>query len=129
MMKLRNHLIGVEDGTVILFSHFEDGGPMWSGKGPRMVSRAVRFSEPFRAPPTVFVSVGMWDIDQQSNQRGDLTARITTSYDTGGMTADSITPDGFNIVFRTWGDTQVARIRASWMAMGELAHADDWDID
>lgn len=116
MMKLRNHLIGVEDGTVILFSHFEDGGPMWSGKGPRMVSRAVRFSEPFRAPPTVFVSVGMWDIDQQSNQRGDLTA-------------DGITSDGFNIVFRTWGDTQVARIRASWMAMGELAHADDWDID
>ncbi|MFT7047363.1 MAG: hypothetical protein ACJAYH_002651, partial [Celeribacter sp.] len=26
------------------------------------------------------------------------------------------------------GDTRVARVRADWMAIGPVRHADDWDV-
>ncbi|MBS8226733.1 H-type lectin domain-containing protein [Vannielia litorea] len=115
MKRLRNHLVGVDEGSVVLFSDFEDGGEMWTGTGPRQSRRAISFSETFRSPPTVMVTLAMWDMDQKTNQRADISA-------TG------ITEAGFEIVFRTWGDTRVARVRASWMAIGELRHEDDWEI-
>jgi hypothetical protein len=42
---------------------------------------------------------------------------------------EDITESGFAIVFRTWGDTKVARVRVAWQAIGELPHVDDWDLD
>ncbi len=44
------------------------------------------------------------------------------------LVAEDITVDGFDIVFRTWNDTRVARIRAAWMAIGNLPFGDDWDV-
>jgi len=44
------------------------------------------------------------------------------------VSTDKITGIGFELVFRTWGDTRIARVRAAWMAIGELAHADDWEL-
>lgn len=115
MKRLRNHLVGVEEGTLMLFSDFEDGGEMWTGTGPRLRRHVVSFSEMFRTPPTVFVSMSMWDIDDSSNARADLAAENVNEAD-------------FELVFRTWGDTRVARVRGAWMAIGELKHADDWDL-
>ena len=40
-----------------------------------------------------------------------------------------ITEADFQLVFRTWGDTRVARIRADWTAIGPVRDADDWDVD
>ena len=57
----------------------------------------------------------MWDVDTASALRADVVA-------------ETITKDGFDLVFRTWGDTRVARVRLAWMAMGELRQADDWDL-
>lgn len=88
---------------------------MWTGEGPRSAQRDVTFSEPYRDPPQVMVSLSMFDMDQASNQRADLTA-------------EDVTEIGFTLVFRTWGDTRVARVRADWMSIGELYHPDDWDI-
>ena len=116
MRKFENHLIGVEQGTTQLFSDFESGGEMWTGNGPREARVRVKFTEPFRAKPVVMVSLSMFDLDQKTNQRADLTyERVSTK--------------GFDIVFRTWGDTRVARARASWTAMGELDHEDQWDVE
>ena len=42
--------------------------------------------------------------------------------------ADAITERGFHIVFRTWGDTRVARIRADWTALGSVRSEDDWQL-
>ena len=39
-----------------------------------------------------------------------------------------MTPDGFALVFRTWGDTRVARVRATWMAIGPVRDDDTWDV-
>ena len=34
----------------------------------------------------------------------------------------------FDIVFRTWGDTRVARVRVAWIALGAVANDDGWDV-
>lgn len=116
MKRLSSSVVGIDRGSVQLFSHFEEGGPMWTAQGPRYIRRSVRFSEPFREPPTVIVVPEMWDIDQASNQRADLSV-------------ENVTCEGCDVVFRTWGDTRVARIRAGWTAIGPVGHEDDWDVD
>lgn len=115
MRKLRNYCIGVDEGSVVLFSDYEDGGEMWTGSGPRQRRVPVRFAEAFKSLPSVHLSMAMWDIDQKSGQRADLSP-------------EAITEEGFDIVFKTWGDTRVARVRADWMAIGEVAHEDDWEL-
>ena len=115
MQKLRNHLIAVDQGELVLFSDFEDEGEMWTGRGPRERRRRVRFREVYRAPPVVQVSLSMWDIDSATPARMDIKA-------------ETVMADGFDVVFRTWGDTRVARVRAQWMAIGEAKHEDDWEV-
>ncbi|QBX99686.1 hypothetical protein E2K80_02235 [Rhodophyticola sp. CCM32] len=115
MKRLRNHLIGVDQGSRILFSDFEDGGQMWTGEGPREARFRTDFSQSFKTLPVVHVSLTMWDMESNSNQRADLRA-------------ENISLSGFDIVFRTWGDSRVARVRASWMALGEIQGEDEWDV-
>ncbi|MBO6602007.1 H-type lectin domain-containing protein [Rhodophyticola sp.] len=115
MKRLRNHLIGVDQGSRLLFSDFEDGGQMWTGEGPREARFAAKFSEAFRALPAVHLAFSMWDTDGRTNQRADLKA-------------ENITLEGFEIVFRTWGDSRIARVRADWMAIGEIVGEDEWTL-
>lgn len=116
MKKLENHLIGIDQGDVVLFSDFEEGGEMWTGAGPRERRKAVRFGQPFRATPTVHLSISLLDADTQAAVRAELTA-------------ENVTAAGFEIVFRTWLDTRIARMRAAWLAIGALEHDDNWVID
>ncbi len=115
MKRLRNHLIGIDQGDVVLFSDFEHDGIMWTGEGPRQTRAYVHFSEAFRSVPAVRVGLTMWDISNHANARMDVTA-------------EDVSETGFAIVFRTWADTKVARVRVGWQAIGELRQADDWDI-
>ena len=57
MKRLRNHLIGIDQGDTVLFSDFEDGGDMWTGRGQRERRRRITFSESFRKSPMVHVSM------------------------------------------------------------------------
>jgi hypothetical protein len=98
-----------------MFSDFEDDGQMWRGEGPRQSREKVKFSATYRSIPHVQVAISMWDISNKTNIRADVQA-------------ETITTTGFEIVFRTWSDTQVARIRVAWTAIGELPNADDWDL-
>jgi len=115
MKRLRNHYIGIDQGDEILFADFANDGPMWAGTGAREHRTPVRFSQIYRTPPAVSVSMSMWDISSAQNSRMDVKA-------------EKIEDDGFDIVFRTWDDTRVARVRISWMSIGELQHADEWDL-
>lgn len=114
-MKRLQNLVGVDQGDVVLFSDYEDEGEMWTGRGPRERRRRIKFAEVFKAAPAVHVSLSMWDIDSSTPGRVDVKA-------------DTIAPDGFDLVFRTWADTRVARVRVAWMAIGALSNPDDWDI-
>ncbi|SLN27468.1 H-type lectin domain protein [Roseovarius albus] len=115
MKKLINQIIGIDQGDTILFSDFEEGGDMWTGKGPRLRRKSIAFSNAFKAPPCVHVSLSMWDMDTVANARADVTS-------------ENVTVEGFDVVFRTWGDTRVARARVGWLAIGPLGHADDWEL-
>lgn len=115
MKKLENHLIGIDQGDVPLFSDFEDGGEMWTGTGPRERRVEIRFREAFRAAPAVHASISLLDADTAAAIRTELSV-------------EEITPQSCQIVFRTWMDTRIARIRVAWMAIGALNHDDDWVI-
>ena len=116
MQRLRSHLVGVDHGDLMLFSDFEDGGEMWTGMGPRQRRRRVAFEEPFRVPPVVHLTISLWDVDTSSAVRADVTTQ-------------AVTEDGFDVVFKTWGDTKVARCRINWLAVGELPDDDQWDLE
>jgi hypothetical protein len=115
MQRIDTHQLGIEQDSLLLFSDFQDGGTMWTETGPRELRRVIEFDEPFSSAPAVTVGLSMLDIDQATNHRVDICAEMVAA-------------DGFVIVFRTWGDTRVARVRADWMAIGPVRHADDWDV-
>lgn len=107
--------LAVAQGSQVLFSDFVNDGPMWSGQGERETRFLVRYKDAFLTPPTVMVSLGMWDIDNTQNIRGDLRA-------------ENITESEFEIVFCTWGTTRVARVRADWIAIGAVVSPDQWTL-
>ena len=115
MRHFAGHILGVDQGSVVLFSDFQEGGPMWSGEGPREVRRRIDFEDAFRAPPVVQVGLTMWDMDKGANPRVDLST-------------EAVEATGFTLVFRTWGDSRIARVRADWIALGEVWAGDDWRI-
>jgi len=115
MQRLRSGQIGVTQGSRVLFSDFIDDGPMWTGEGPREHRFQVEFQEAYASVPNVQVSMTMWDSTGESNQRMDISA-------------ENICETSFDLVFRTWSDSRVARVRASWIVIGELPNEDDWDL-
>ncbi|MCW1955391.1 H-type lectin domain-containing protein [uncultured Lentibacter sp.] len=114
-MKKLSGAIGIAQGNDVIFEHFRDGGEMWTGKGSREAVTPVRFRDAFSAPPTVQCSLTLWDVDSATNLRADIEA-------------ENVTERGFDLVFRTWGDTRIARIRVSWLAIGPLTSEDDWEL-
>ena len=90
MQSLRNNLIGVDRGQVLMFSDFAEGGPMWTEEGARMVRQEVTFAETYRQAPQVMVSLSMFDMDSAANKRADLQA-------------ESISRTGFTIAFKNRG--------------------------
>ena len=107
--------IGVDQGEVVMFSDYENDGPMWSGHGAREVRSKVRFSDRYMRPPLVHAAMSLVDFATEPYVRGDL--RV-----------ENITRSGFELVFRTWEDSRVARIRATWLAIGELPDDERWDV-
>lgn len=115
MKRLDSHAIGVDHGDLILFSDFEDDGEMWKGEGPRAARRTVTFSERFADMPVVSLQMSMVDMSNDAYIRADLQP-------------DGITETGFDIVFKTWGDSRIARIRVAWQAIGSLPSDDSWEL-
>lgn len=116
MKRISSGHVGIQQGSRTLFSDFATGGPMWTGNGDREIRSHVSFAEGFREAPVVMLGISLWDMDHQTNMRADLQA-------------EHVTTKGFELVFRTWGDTRIARIRADWTAMGPMRDEDDWEVD
>ncbi|MGR3375751.1 H-type lectin domain-containing protein [Salipiger abyssi] len=115
MKKVQASQVGIDQGNEELFSEFANGGEMWTGSGARERRKAVTFSEAFKAPPAVHAGLSLWDMDQGANVRADIQT-------------DNVTETSFELVFRTWSDTRVARVRMSWIAIGEVRGEDDWEL-
>lgn len=99
----------------MLFSDFATNGPMWASAGSREIRVRQDFAEPFLEAPHVTVSLSMWDIDHNANSRIDLQA-------------EGVSATGFDFVFRTWGDSKIARVRADFTAIGPARDEDSWDV-
>lgn len=115
MKRLNASLVGIAQGDTDLFEDYSTAGPMWTQQGTRERRTKVKFDQPFAQPPSVHCALSMWDVDYSTNVRADLTV-------------DKITAKGFEIVFRTWGNTRIARARANWMAIGVAPDDDIWDV-
>ncbi|SPF77552.1 H-type lectin domain-containing protein [Pseudoprimorskyibacter insulae] len=115
MKELHTTVLGLEQGDDEIFSDFATGGEMWTGDGDRERRKQVTFSRPFKEAPNVHVSLSMIDLHSGPNFRAEVTA-------------ENIEREGFELVFRTWMDTRVARARLNWLAIGGLAGEDDWDV-
>lgn len=115
MKRFSSHSIGIQQGSRVLFSDFADDGVMWTGQGARESRHTIKFKDKFVGEPVVTVSISMWDLDQKTNSRADISA-------------EKVTETGFHLVFKTWGDTRVARIRADWVAIGQVRDDDDWEL-
>lgn len=115
MKRLSPNSVGIQQGSRVLFSDFATDGVMWTGDGDRESRFTVTFGEKFLAPPAVLVGISLWDMDHKTNMRADITA-------------ENVTVSGFHLVFRTWGDTRIARVRADWTAIGSVRDEEDWDI-
>ena len=115
MRRLNSGTVGIDHGDVVLFSDFEDDGQMWRGEGQRQSRAPVTFAQPYLSVPHVQLAISMWDISNNTNIRADVQA-------------ENVTTDGFDIVFRTWADTQVARVRVAWTSFGDLPNDDGWEL-
>lgn len=115
MKKLYTSVLGISSGTISLFTDFETDGEMWTGEGPRERIVSVVFDNEYKLPPTVHVSLSMIDAANWANQRWE-------------MSVQDISEHGFDISFKTWGDTRIARASATWMAIGEVKGDGDWQI-
>lgn len=117
MQILLREAIGIAQGDEALFTDYANGGEMWAGTGDRERRKRVVFDPPFRVAPVVHVALSLWDTDRDTNARMEVCA-------------ENIATDGFDIVFRTWADSRIARVRVGWMAIGAAHHEDDWrDIE
>jgi len=114
-MRRFSGVLGVQQGSHVLFSDFAHDGAMWSGSGPREVRLTQNFDQAFLQTPVVMVGISMWDMDHQVNSRGDISP-------------ENVTETGFEIVFRTWADSRIARIRADWTAIGPARDDEDWEV-
>lgn len=115
MQKIHGHLVGIDQGEVVLFNDYEDNGPMWAETGERSVIKEITFSESFDEPPSTTVRLAMCDMSNDAYMRLDL--RV-----------EDVTRKGFKIRFNTWGDTKIARLRVAWQAIGSVSSDDAWDI-
>jgi hypothetical protein len=116
MKRISTATVGIAQGSRLLFSDFADGGPMWTGQGHRESRTAVVFDEPFRSAPAVMVVISLMDLDHNTNTRTEILA-------------EHVTAVGFDLVFRTWNDTRVARVRAEWTAVGPVLDEEQWEVE
>lgn len=116
MRRIGANSLGIAKGSRMMFSDYVNGGVMWTGQGDRESRHVVMFDEPFLTAPVVTVGISLWDTDHSTNLRADLVA-------------EQVTETGFHLVFRTWGDTRVARIRADWMALGPVRDDEVWEVE
>jgi hypothetical protein len=90
-------------GSAGVFSHYPNGY-MWTGSGEREVVKYVGFSKPFNGKPSVSASLAMVDSSNGANLRVNVSVQ-------------DVTNDGFNVRVATWGDTKLAGVSISWIAV------------
>lgn len=74
-----------------------------SNNGERSMTIEIRFKDPFKQKPSVFLSVSQIDADKETNVRYNVEAI-------------SVSRDGFTLKIKTWADSKIFSISGSWIA-------------
>ncbi len=94
----------------------EAGWLLDKGHGDREHRERVTFQEPFEGTPEVRVPLAHLDIvSSRRGRNGEYTALNTRI----GVDAFNIDSSGFDLVFQTWEDTQIAGLGVIWLAYGK----------
>jgi hypothetical protein len=97
--------VRIQSGTVIADATF-DGWSLLAGDGERVFTKQISFSEPvFLTPPTIAVALVHLDA-------------ATHVYTRISISAQDVSKNGFLLVLKTWSDSQVYGVGASWVAYG-----------
>lgn len=79
--------------------------PVENAEQLRTFRKHITFDVPYANTPVVQVALTGFDIDNRH------TARLKVS-------AESITPNGFDLLVSSWLDTRIYQVSASWLALG-----------
>ena len=74
-----------------------------SNNGERSMTIEIRFKDPFKQKPSVFLSVSQIDANRETNVRYNVEAI-------------SVSRDGFTLKIKTWADSKIFSISGSWIA-------------
>lgn len=75
-----------------------------SNNGERSMIIEIRFKNPFRQKPNIFISVSQIDSDKQTNVRYNVEAI-------------SVSRDGFTLKVKTWADSKIFSLSGYWLAV------------
>jgi hypothetical protein len=103
------HSIRILSGTdkADFYAGENENAYMHTGSGERSYYKNVIFSERFNAPPKVMIAIQGYDA--ASSQVSSI--RLTVE-------ALDITETGFKIHYKTWWDSKIYGVWASWIAIG-----------
>ncbi len=83
--------------------YFATGSVMDNGTGLRVDYRRVNFVSPFAEIPRIHIGIAAIDANYGRNLRFDVLA-------------GDINRNGFSVYVRTWGDSIIHQVDASWIA-------------
>lgn len=115
MQRMAAHVMGVERGSIMLFSDFKDGGVMLIGQGPCEVRRVVESCERFLSPLVAHVWLSMWVVDLETTSASS--SRPTSSTRKASSSSSAL-----------GADTRITRVRADWIAIGGASSDDDREV-
>ncbi len=75
-----------------------------SNNGERSMTIEIRFKNPFRQKPNIFISVSQIDSDKETNVRYHVEAI-------------SVSRDGFTLKVKTWADSKIFSLSGYWLAV------------
>ena len=75
-----------------------------TNNGERSMIIEIRFKNPFRQKPNIFISVSQIDSDKETNVRYNVEAI-------------SVSRDGFTLKVKTWADSKIFSLSGYWLAV------------
>lgn len=87
------------------YSVTPDTWTLLSGTGERKFTTHVDFKEPYKQPPVVVLSISGMDVLNSANNRLVVAPK-------------NVTANGFDVEYKTWGDSQIWSVFLNWTAFG-----------
>ena len=110
---LEQRLKCIEEDAIKIVAHGEvmetNHETLKNGSGERQVKKHISFQKALTAVPTIYTAISGLDTDSDFNTRIEVHAL-------------DVTRNGFNLIIRTWGPSNVPFVKAAWFAIIDQNH-------